>query len=420
MRRWILIVMAICLWSGWLTVEASPQSESLTLERCVSIALEKNPLIHSSQQLVEASLARVHQAKAWDQPSLDIDSDLQPRLMDLKRSGESYLGFSQNLPFPGKRSLRGKIASKEVAEVRFDVELLKLDIILQVKQAFFDLLLAQEKYAYAEQDLNLAKDFLNKARLKHEAGGVAQVEVLRARVEASKAANSLQSASNGKILARARLNFLMARKKYDPLEVAGNLKRIILDLSPDDLKAKALIFRPEIGRINASMEKESLKKDLGSLGYWPDFNLGLSRHRLEGQKTTWDFTFSIPIPLFFWQPQQGEIAEARAMLLSLQKDHEHLKNTILLEVEEAALSALTAGRQIRLFEEEILTQAEEVYNMMLFSYQEGEIGGIELIEARRTLIEARKSYADALCNYSVALAVLERSVGRPIEGGTHD
>jgi outer membrane protein TolC len=108
------------------------------------------------------------------------------------------------------------------------------------------------------------------------------------------------------------------------------------------------------------------------------------------------------------------------MLLSLQKDHEHLKNTILLEVEEAALSALTAGRQIRLFEEEILTQAEEVYNMMLFSYQEGEIGGIELIEARRTLIEARKSYADALCNYSVALAVLERSVGRPIEGGTHD
>jgi hypothetical protein len=46
MRRWILIVMAICWWSGLLTVEASPQSESLTLERCVSIALDNNPLIH--------------------------------------------------------------------------------------------------------------------------------------------------------------------------------------------------------------------------------------------------------------------------------------------------------------------------------------------------------------------------------------
>ena len=58
--------------------------------------------------------------------------------------------------------------------------------------------------------------------------------------------------------------------------------------------------------------------------------------------------------------------------------------------------------------------------MFLFSFQEGEIGGIELIEARRTLIEARKSYAGALHNFSVALAALEKSVGQKLEVETND
>jgi outer membrane protein TolC len=58
--------------------------------------------------------------------------------------------------------------------------------------------------------------------------------------------------------------------------------------------------------------------------------------------------------------------------------------------------------------------------MFLFSYQEGEIGGIELIEARRTLIEARRSYADALYNYDVTLAALEKSVGQTLDGDNDD
>jgi len=135
-----------------------------------------------------------------------------------------------------------------------------------------------------------------------------------------------------------------------------------------------------------------------------------------GEGNYWDVTVSFPIPLFFWQPAKGEIAEAKANIESLKKEVEHLKNAITLEVEEAYMNALTADNQIQLFEDEMLAQAEEVYRMFLFSYQEGEIGGIELIEARRTLLETRKSYSDALYNYDVALAALEKSIGQSLEG----
>jgi outer membrane protein TolC len=396
--------------------QAPPAAETLTLGQCIDIALEHNPLILSSLSQYRASLARINQAKAWSQPSLDYDSDLQPGLFDFKGSGESYFGVSQTVEFPGKIGLRGKIAGMESEEILADIDLLKLDLTFQVKEAFFGILIAQEKLKYAEQDLELTQDFLNKAEVKHAAGDIALVEVLRARVEASKAANAVRVAGNEVRLAKAQLNFLLARQKYEPLKVRGDIRRPFVSLDFEQLKERALAFRPELKRIRFSLERESLRKKQGALSYLPDFDLGLSRHRIEGEMTTWDFTLSFPIPLFFWQPKRGEIAEAEALMKSLQKEEEYLRNAISLEVEEATMNALTAGQQIALFEEQILTQAEEVYNMFLFSFQEGEIGGIELIEARRTLIEARKSYADALFNYDITLAALEKSVGQSLKG----
>ncbi len=394
----------------------TPENTALTLEQCISITLQQNPLILSSLKQHQASLARISQAKALPQPYINFDSDLQPKFFNFKDSGESYFGLSQSIEFPGKRHLRGKIASKESNEIMAEIDLLKLDVVFHVKQAFYGLLLVQEKLKYAQQDLELAQDFLKKAELKFEAGDVAKVEALRARVESAKAANEVRSSTNEVRLAKAMLNFLLARKKYAPLEIKGELKRASISLNFEELIKRALSFRPEIKRMGYSLEKENLKKKQGYLSYLPDFDLGVSRHRIEGERTYWDVTLSFPIPLFFWQPKKGEIREAQANVEALKREAEHLKNAITLEVEEAYMNALTASNMIQLFEEEMLTQAEEVYNMFLFSYQEGEIGGIELIEARRTLVETRKSYADALYNYDTSLAALEKSIGQTLEG----
>ena len=405
----ILLLSILCMCGPlWSQAEAD---NTLTLEQCVNIAIGQNPLVLSAFQQHHASLARVRQAKALPQPSLDYDSDLQPKFFDFKNQAETYFGGSWSLEFPGKRHVRGKIASKESDELVQEIELLKLDIVFQVKQAFYSLLLAQEKLRYAEQDLELAQDFLNKAEVKHTAGDVARVEVLRARVEAAKAANEVRVATNEVRLSKALLNFLLARKKYAPLQIKGELKKDPIPLELEELIQRALAFRPEIKRINLSLEREALLKKQGYLSYLPDFDLGVSQHWIEGEGKTWDITFSVPIPLFFWQPRKGEIAEAQANIEALKKEAEHLQNAITLEVEEAYTNAVTAENQIKLFEEEMLAQAEEVYNMFLFSFQEGEIGGIELIQARQTLLETRKSYADALFNYDAALAALERSIG---------
>ncbi len=391
-------------------------TEALTLEECTDIALQKNPLILSSAHQYQASLARVNQARAFAQPSLNWDSDLQNKLFDFSNAGEWYFGISQPFEFPTKQIVRGKIASRESKEFLQEVDRLKLDIAYKVKQAFYSLLLSQENLKYARQNLELSQDFLQKAQFKFESGDVAKVEVLRAQLEVAKAGNALRRIHNDVQLAKANLNYLMARRKLEPLEVLGDLKAELAVLDLGKLQQQALSFRPEMKKVLFTMERQNLQKSFAIQAYLPDFEIGINRHKVVGEGKWWDFTLSFTIPLFFWQPASGEIAEANANMRALSKELEHLENAIALEVEDAYLNAVAATSQIEMFEEEILRQAEEVYNLFSYSYQEGEISSLELIDARRTLLESQTSYVDALYNYRVAIAALEKSIGQSLEG----
>jgi outer membrane protein TolC len=175
----------------------------------------------------------------------------------------------------------------------------------------------------------------------------------------------------------------------------------------------AMEARPEVRKNDFARQRESYRKTAGYLSYLPDFDIGAARHSITGEKDTWDVTFSVALPLFFWQPAVGEVSEAEASLAALREERTHLANAIALEVEEAWVGLTSAADQIRIFEEDILVQAEEAYEMYEFSYQQGEITALDLIEARRTLNDARMSYADALYSYDLATAGMERSIGRP-------
>jgi outer membrane protein TolC len=418
--RKICAVLLIALAMAAFAPAGEPKDEPLSLSQCIDIALEQNPLILSSMEKYRASRARVSQALALPQPSLSVDYDLLSRPLDFQRAGESYFGLNQTLEFPGKRSLRGKIASRESEEIRSEIDLLRLDIEFQVKQAFFGLLLAQEKLKYAGQDFDLSLDFLGKAEIKQASGDIAEVEVLRARVEASRAGNAVKVAQNDVRLAAAGLNFLLARKKYESVEIRGEMRGPFVPLNLEDLKKRAFSLRPEIRGIRASLEKEAARKTQAYLSYLPDFELGLSRHRIAGEQKSWDFTISLPIPLFFWQPKKGLVAEADANRKALERESEHIMNAISLDVEESYMNAVSASDQIGLFEDQVLAQAEEVYGIFLFKFEEGEIGGIELIDARRSLNESRRAYADALFNYRATIAALEKSVGQSLNGESHE
>lgn len=410
-----LIVATLALAIGAPASPARAQSAAaaaLTLDECVSIALAANPLVLGSQHGYEAALARINIARALPQPVVGYDSDLQPTFFNFSRSDESYLGIAQLIEWPARRGVRADIATAEAGQTGADLDRLRLDLKFAVTEAFYRLLVAEERLALIREDLRLSESFLEQTRQKLELGDVARVEALRAELEAAQAASAVEAAAGAVELGRADLNYLLARPPAEPIAIRGALKQppVAFDLAA--LETEAFERRPEIRRLSLAVDRERLRGREASLSLVPDFELGVARHRIAGEATTWDVTISAPVPLYFWQPKKGEVAEAAASLSAAEREADHARNAIRLEVERAWREAGIADERIRRYETGVLAQAQETYDMFAFSYQEGEIGGLDLIAARRTLLQVRQAYVEALFDSRVAAAALDRAVGR--------
>jgi cobalt-zinc-cadmium efflux system outer membrane protein len=289
----------------------------------------------------------------------------------------------------------------------------RLDLAYEVTEAFYALLLARERLRLANEDASLSGEFLAQTRHKHETGDVGQVEVLRAEVEAARAEGVVWRGASEVELARARLGYLLGRPAGQSLGIQGALETP--PVPPGDgleaLQERALSKRPELVRLSLAVARAQLLQSQAKKSYLPDVEIGVARHRISGETTTWDVTFAVPVPLFFWQPKRGEIAEASASRAAAEQEAEHVRRSIRLEVEEAWRRLETARDQISRFETGILEKARESHAMFAFAYAEGEIEGLELIAARRTLLETRQAYAEALYERGVATAALRRAVG---------
>ncbi len=409
----LVMVIGVASWACPAPASAqSAPSPPLTLEACLRVAMAEHPLLQASAHRIDAARARVAQARALPQPIIAFDSDLQPQPFNFWDSGESYLGVSQTIEFPGRRKTRGAIALREQDATAADADSVRIELAFNVRRAFFGLLRAEERLRHLQQDRDLVADFLKTAETRMAAGDVARVEVVRARVEAAQAATQVQGALAAVRLARAALNVQMGRPQGEPIAIAGDLRVPPMTESIEELRRAALVSRPEVRRLNYALEAETLRKTQARQSRWPGLELGVSNHRIDGEKRTWDVSVSLPVPLFYGQAAKGPLAEAQANMLALQRELDHQRHAIGLEVEEACVEAQVAAEQIRLYEEQILAEAEEVYRMLQFSFTQGEIGGFELIGCRRTLVAARLAYADALYNNAVALAAVHRATGR--------
>ena len=106
-------------------VATSSQQGVVTLDEVVRTALARNPGVQSAAHTVAAQRAKVKQAGALPDPNFGVGwmGNIQPFSV---QTGDpsSYRSVSamQMLPFPGKRSLRGQIASKEADATQWDAE----------------------------------------------------------------------------------------------------------------------------------------------------------------------------------------------------------------------------------------------------------------------------------------------------------
>jgi outer membrane protein, heavy metal efflux system len=120
---------------------AAADQSVLILDDVVRTALAKNPAVQSAAHTTAAQRAKVPQASSLPDPSFGIGWMGNIQQFSVQTGDpSSYRSVSamQMLPFPGKRSLRGQIASKEADASQWDVEAVRRRVAADVKVAYYD------------------------------------------------------------------------------------------------------------------------------------------------------------------------------------------------------------------------------------------------------------------------------------------
>jgi cobalt-zinc-cadmium efflux system outer membrane protein len=392
---------------------AQKSGAEFSLHRVVARVLQKNPEVQAAEKSFLAARARLlTQRPLLADPVFVAEYEGLSRLRpNLRGYEERVLGIGQQIELPFKWWTRNDIASKEAQVAEMDFELAKLQKVAEAKKAYGEVLTAERERELAIDNLSLAQDFLKKAKVRYEAGDVPRIEVLRAEIEVAKAERDTLVAGKSLLLAKASLNLLMARDAHAPLILTDRLVFAPVDYDMDSLKAVMMERHPQARALNYAVAGSRSAVRLSALNFLPDLELAVSRQTVTGVGNFWVAEIGFDVPLWFLFRQRGDLQEAKANLAQAQAERISIQNELILGLENAYHQLHVAEKQVRIYTEKLLEEAEEVYRIASRSYEEGEASYLEVLEAQRTLRTTRTEYVQALLEYHSALADLELAVG---------
>lgn len=391
------------------------RGEALTREGAVALALQNNPEIMAARAEWDAARARARVAWAPPDPVVKAEFEELEQLSDPGDFTERSIGGVQTIESPIKWWLNHKAADQQAMAVHAAVfQLARLDVATRVEVAFDRVLSRQQVLTFETQHESLLQDFARRVRLRHEAGDVPELEMLRSAVEAGRAASRVAATSNELSVARSQLNALLAQDNITALELQGSLSHSDVSLQLEDAQTLGLLHRPDLQGALYEVESRRSRRGAVRAGLFPDLSVGVFRQTLRNagaEEGRWHLAVNLEIPLWGGIRQRGNLAEARAEVVGAKADAERLRRQVVLEIQTSYQDLMTAADQVSLFDERILHGAEQAQAAAARSYDEGKVSYLDVLSTQRTLLETRVEYADILFTYREALAAFKGAIG---------
>ena len=128
----------------------------------------------------------------------------------------------------------------------------------------------------------------------------------------------------------------------------------------------------------------------------------------------WGGELGVSIPLWILLRGQGAVRSTSLMVDVSRWQLIHKRRHVFLGVERAHSHLIVAGQQVKNYRDNTLKEVEELVRIATRSYEEGEMGYLEMSDALKTLNRIRVGYSESIFEYLAALADLENAVGRPL------
>jgi cobalt-zinc-cadmium efflux system outer membrane protein len=394
-----------------------PPPPLLRLSDALEEALRANPRLQAARERASAARAEPARVSSYDDPVVSWEAWNTPESFRIDQADNNIFKLSQKIPFPGKRSLAGRMAERDADVASDDASAAERDLAAMVKRAYYALWQSHENLAIYSRDEALVERFAKIAEQKYALGQVSQPDVLRSQVELTRLLNRVTTETLAIDGARAELNALLGRSPSDSLGVPEAPPPLKLERTDEELTALALKSRPEVSAKAALVERERAKLSMAKLDYLPDFELSVSRFVNYQSRDGFGAMAAVSLPFVNKRRYDAEVDGARAAVASAEAEYREITIRVTREVRQAFLRARAAFLQRDLLVHTHVPLAEQTLGASEIAYQTGKLDFLSLIDSLRAVESVHLEHAAADAEFAKALADLELAVGEPIAGG---
>ncbi len=406
----------------------------LTLKESIGIALQKSPTVQSAQSAIKGAeyqrlsavsdfLPQVNMQYSYtrlDRPARIIIPPNPPLTVGTKDNYNWTTSVTQPV-FTGGALINSYLLAKigvDSAKVQF--EQTKLDLVLQVRQAYYAILNAEKGLEVAQQAVQQLDAHYMVAKAFFEVGIIAKNDVLQTEVQLAQTKQNLIKAENALEVARGVFNTLLRRGINEPVRLGEALEYTPMTIDMDALMEEAFRERPEIKLSDLGIRSAKKEVGIAASKLFPQLSIVYSYERqgddprVEGSRFQrmhdWNVMGVAQWTIWDWGKAWWGVGESKARVFQAQCALEQVKDAVKLDVQSASLGVTEARKNIQVAETAV-SQAEENFRINEERYKGQVATSTDVLDALTLLTQARTNYYTALSDYNVAKARLQRAIG---------
>ncbi len=402
-----VFVAAIMIWAGLRAGAQTPPVQRLSLAEAIALAQTRSALVRASDARVGGANARVSGAGALANPTLSLAQPFGQNTGGLDEG--TYL--TQTFELGDKRRQRVRAARGERDAAVADRAGTQSDLAYAAQSAYFEALRAGSERQLAADALTNAQEFAKTADTQFQAGDVARSNVVRSRIELSRAEQALTLAETERANRYATLRSLLRMPEDTNLVLTDTLSFTPAAYALPALRALALQNRPDLRAAQKLRDAREASLHGARALSQPDFFV-------EGRRSTLDPTVGgnslrvgFIFPLFDFGRNRADAASAQAALQEQTATLDETTRLASLDVDTAFRTLSQARSTVEAFQNGHLARAKELLDMTQIGYRQGANTYLELLDAQQVYRVEETDYARALSAYNIARAALQRAVG---------
>jgi outer membrane protein TolC len=386
----------------------------LSLQTLIEEALANNHDILAAETKWQAATYRIDQATTLPDPMVMVgyQNEGWNNYTFGKDQGSQWMySLSQMFPFPGKRGLKGEMATRDAESNEAIYRAQRLRTVAAVKELYYDLFLAYKNIDIIADKTALFARIEDAALARYSSGMASQQEVLMAQTEKYMLLEKETMLKQKVRSLEAMLSAAVGREAHVPLGRPDEPLPTTFTADLEELQETALRQSPEILSRERMVDGAQARVGMTEKEFFPDVTVAASVFKRTGPfEDMWSVTATFNIPLYFGAKKQA-VAEAHS--LSTGARHELVAGRVMLSSSiKDNYSMLTATEKLMgLYKDGLIPKTYQDFELALSGYVSGKVEAITAISRLKALLDFETLYWTQFVEREKAIAQIEALVG---------